>query len=208
LEFLLFDETRGGGGGGGCENTTRLCLNVNDPSFEYVTGQIINSNTGDGSNVARSKGKQVNFLASSSPKRDVNPVTMSGRTTTQKNFEEYKNANSNKNKTNRQKTYIISNNAADEKENKYLNNGGDRTTDEGFSSSHEDHHQQISLSPGSSQPGYDEYLSYAGLNQKSIGQTSLSSLQPDQTQRLWANSLYLYSRLKLAHNFLHCLCLK
>ena len=159
------------------QNTTRLCLNVNDPSFEYVTGQIINSNTGDGSNIARSKGKQVNFLASSSPKRDV-PVTMSGRTTTQKNFEEYKNANEfNKTKTNRQKTYIHpNNNETDEKENKF--NNGDRTTDEGFSSSHEDHHQQISLSPGSSQPGYDEYLSYAGLNQKSIGQTSLSSLQP------------------------------
>ena len=47
-----------------------------------------------------------------------------------------------KNKTNRQKTYILPSNA-DEKENKF-SNGGDRTTDEGFSSSHEDHHQQVS----------------------------------------------------------------
>ena len=104
---------------------------------------------------------------------------MSGRTTTttQKNFEEYKNSNElNKTKTNRQKTYIhpTNNSNIDEKENKF--NNGDRTTDEGFSSSHEDHHQQISLSPGSSQPGYDDYLNYAGLNQKSIGHPSPSSL--------------------------------
>ena len=159
------------------QNTSRLCLNVNDPAFEYVTGQIINSNnTGDGSNPVRTKGKQVNFLASSSPKRDVNPVTMSGRTTTtQKNFEEYKNSNEfNKTKTNRQKTYLHPNNNTDEKENKF--NNGDRTTDEGFSSSHEDHNQQISLSPSSSQAGYDDYLNYAGLNQKSIGHPSPSSM--------------------------------
>ena len=160
------------------QNTSRLCLNVNDPSFEYVTGQIINSNnTGDGNNVGRNKGKQVNFLASSSPKRDVNPVTMSGRTTTttQKNFEEYKNSNEfNKTKTNRQKTYLHPNHNTDEKENKF--NNGDRTTDEGFSSSHEDHNQQISLSPSSSQAGYDDYLNYAGLNQKSTGHPSPSSM--------------------------------
>jgi hypothetical protein len=88
----------------------------------------------------------------------------------QKNFEEYQTQKDfNKNKANRQKTYIIPNNA-EEKENKF--NNGDRTTDEGFSSSHEDHQQQISLSPANSQPGYDEYLSYAGLNQKSMIQTS------------------------------------
>ena len=149
------------------QNTSRLCLNVNDPSFEYATGQIINSNPTDGNKNITSNNinsKHVNFLASSSPKRDANSLLANSRT--QKNFEEYQAYNDvNKNKTNRQKTYILPN-STDEKENKF--SIGDRTTDEGFSSSHEDHTLQVSLSPSSSQPGYDDYLSYAGLNQTSI----------------------------------------
>ena len=150
------------------QNTSRLCLNVNDPAFEYIAGQIINSNHAGDRNIPTSnknKGKHVNFLASSSPKRlqDNNSMTTGGRS--QKNFEEYSQTDSIKNKANRQKTYILPSNA-DEKENKFSN--GDRTTDEGFSSSHEDHHQQFSSTSLNAHPGYDEYLSYAGLNQKSI----------------------------------------
>ena len=168
-------------------NTTKLCLNVNDPSFEYARGQIINSNTGgDGKSVVASgKGANKNILATSSPKRDSG-IAISANARGHKNFESYHTQNdNNKSKSNRQqKTYIVTSNA-EEKENKF-SSGSDRgATDEGFSSSHEDQHSQhlSSLSPplvsssNSQTGGYNDYLTYAGLDTKSLtGSNTVSTL--------------------------------
>ena len=164
--------------------SSRLCLNVNDPAFEYTAGTIINSNSSSADTKASNKSgnsSAVNFLASSSPKRHQEASVASsgsgrGTTKAQKNFDEYRTQNDSiKNKTSRQKTILKTSNVAEGKENNNntINSSGDRTApDEGFSSSHEDHVKQ----------GYDDYLNYAGLNQKSvISPTAPAPQQPNTT---------------------------